>query len=157
MTSQAMEEAFQRLPRPQVPTKAALLERSFHNSKQPSLKNKRVAHNPWELLSRQGDLTQGVHIWSVCIQAGHLVMVKKIDADVGYRQLEKVKKLSDHPNVATIRQVFEWEGSLLFQFEYTRSTLEEVLNVHSCLKEPHIRVIASAVSRPHGKIANLTL
>jgi serine/threonine protein kinase len=74
-------------------------------------------------------------------------MVKKNNVEAGRRELEKVTKISDHPNVATIKQAFESEGSLFFQFEYTRFTLEEVLNVHSCLRESHIRIIASAVSR----------
>jgi serine/threonine protein kinase len=143
MTSNSIEEAFQRLPRPQVPTKAALLERSLKKTKPPTSS---VSSNPWKTLSHQGDLTQGKRTLSLCLQGGSMVMVKKVDHDTGQKELEKVKKISDHPNVTTIKQVFESHNSLLFQYEYTRFTLEEVLNVHMFLKETHIRVIASAVS-----------
>ncbi|PZC88059.1 Pkinase domain containing protein, partial [Pyrenophora tritici-repentis] len=42
-------------------------------------------------------------------------------------------------------QAFETESSWFLQLEYSRYTLEEVLNVHTRLEEPHIRVIASSI------------
>lgn len=144
MASNSIGEAFQRLPRPQVPTAVALMERSLKKAKQPAAS---ILHNPWETLSHFGDLTQGKQKLSLCLQEGHLVIIKEVNPDIGKTELEKVKTISDHPHVATIKRVFESRTSLLFQYDYTRFTLEEVLNVHTFLKEPHIQVIASAVSR----------
>ncbi|KAJ5021915.1 hypothetical protein PSV08DRAFT_213169 [Bipolaris maydis] len=141
MTSTSIGEAFQRLPRPQVPTAVALMERSLKKAKEPTTG---VTHNPWETLSHLGDLTQGKHKLSLCLQEGQLVIIKEVNREAGHAELEKLKKISDHPNVATIKQVFESKTSVLFQYEYTRFTLEEVLNVHTVLKESHIRLIASA-------------
>ncbi|KAL6167172.1 hypothetical protein ACJQWK_06617 [Exserohilum turcicum] len=118
------------------------MERSLKRGKEPSVG---VTHSPWETLSHLGDLTQGKHKLSLCLQEGQLVIVKKVNREVGHAELEKLKKISDHPNVATIKQVFESKTFLHFQYEYTRFTLEEVLNVHIVLKEPHIRLIASAI------------
>jgi serine/threonine protein kinase len=73
-------------------------------------------------------------------------MVRELANDAGRRQLEMLKRLTDHPHLTTIKQAFETEGSIFFQLEYSRYTLEEVLNVHTRLEDPHIRVIASAVS-----------
>ncbi|EMD95303.1 hypothetical protein COCC4DRAFT_150606 [Bipolaris maydis ATCC 48331] len=142
MTSTSIGEAFQRLPRPQVPTAVALMERSLKKAKEPTTG---VTHNPWETLSHLGDLTQGKHKLSLCLQEGQLVIIKEVNREAGHAELEKLKKISDHPNVATIKQVFESKTSVLFQYEYTRFTLEEVLNVHTVLKESHIRLIASAI------------
>ncbi|EUC27542.1 hypothetical protein COCCADRAFT_111405 [Bipolaris zeicola 26-R-13] len=142
MASNSIGEAFQRLPRPQVPTAVALMERSLKKAKQPAAS---VLHNPWETLSHLGDLTQGKQKLSLCLQGGHLVIIKEVNPDTGKTELEKVKTISDHPHVATIKRVFESRTSLLFQYDYTRFTLEEVLNVHTFLKEPDIQVIASAV------------
>ncbi|OWY53300.1 hypothetical protein AALT_g11519 [Alternaria alternata] len=72
-------------------------------------------------------------------------MVREIAKDTGRRQLEVLKKLSDHPHISTIEQSFETENAIFFQLEYSRYTLEEVLNVHTCLEDLHIRVIASAI------------
>lgn len=140
-------EAFNRLPRPQAPTKAALLERNLKKRKEqlgPSTK-KEITDSPWKQLVRQGELVQGKHTWSICLRQGRLALVTKLETHAGRQELEKVTKLSDHPNVATVKEVFEAEGSLFFQYDYTRFTLEEVLNVHSYLEEMHIRIIASAV------------
>ena len=143
MTSNSIGEAFQRLPRPQVPTAVALMERSLKKAKLPAVS---VPYDPWETLSHLGDLTQGKRKLSLCLQNDQLVIIKKVNPSSGRMELEKMKKISDHPHVATIKQVFESNESILFQFEYTRYTLEELLNVHISLKESHIRVIASAVS-----------
>ena len=157
MASTAMERAFQRHPRPQpptlgktnlgkatsvdkfqVPTKAALLKRSLQEKKE-------VYTEPWKTLSLQGELLQGKSKWHLCIHDGLMVMVKSMEIETGRRELEKIRKLSSHPHVATINQVFESETSMFFRFEYARYTLEEVLNVHLCLDESHIRIIASSV------------
>jgi hypothetical protein len=159
MVSKTIEEAFQRHPRPQVPikpapsqrltvpTKAALLQRAIEDDKRRSLTYQEIRESPWKTLTRQGDLVQGKHVRSICVHRRQLVMVREIANDAGRRQLEMLKRLSDHPHISTIKQTFEIDDSIFFQLEYSRYTLEEVLNVHTCLEEPHIRVIASAVSQ----------
>ena len=158
MLSKAVEEAFQRHPRPQVPikpgpsqrptvpTKVALLQRAIEDDKRRSLAYQEIRESPWKTLIRQGDLVQGNHVRSICVHRRQLVMVRELANDAGRRQLEMLKRLSDHPHLSTIKQAFETEGSIFFQLEYSRYTLEEVLNVHTRLEDPHIRVIASAVS-----------
>lgn len=147
MASKAIEQAFQRHPRPQVvPTKAALLERAIQNEKRASSLTRGVRESPWETLDLQGELTQGTNVWSICVQKGNLAIVKQTALQRGRDELEKVTKLSDHPNVATVKQAFEFDDTWYFQFEYSRVTLEEVLSVHALLEEKHIRVISSAVS-----------
>jgi serine/threonine protein kinase len=152
MASKAIENAFQRHPRPQaaaldqktslnrfqVPTKAALLERSLR-------KIKEISTDPWKSLALQGELIQGRSKWHLCIHEGVMVLVKRVDIESGRGELEKIKKLSNHPHIATISQVFESEQSMFFRFEYSRFTLEEILNVHLCLDESHLRIIASSV------------
>jgi serine/threonine protein kinase len=178
MTSKAIEEAFQRHPRPQVPTnagllqqpvvpsqaaplqqppvtpkaqrppvptKAALLQRAIDDRRR-TITYQEVRESPWNTLTRQGDLVQGKHVWSICTYKRQLVMVRELAIEAGRRQLEMLKRLSDHPHVSTIKQAFETNDSIFFQLEYSRYTLEEVLSVHICLEESHIRVIASAVS-----------
>jgi hypothetical protein len=158
MVSKAIEEAFKRHPRPQVPikpgpsqrltvpTKVALLQRAIEDDRQRSLTYRELPENPWETLIRQGDLVQGKHVRSICVHQRQLVMVREMAKDTGRRQLEVLKKLSDHPHISTIEQSFETENAIFFQLEYSRYTLEEVLNVHTCLEDLHIRVIASTVS-----------
>ncbi|UPX14881.1 stress-activated protein kinase signaling cascade [Ascochyta rabiei] len=152
MTSMAKEKAFRRHSRPQasvldkatslnrlqVPTKVALLEKSIQ-------KKKEVSTNPWKTLSVQGELIQGKSKWQLCIQEGLMAIVKSVEIEPGRRELEKIRKLSPHPHVATINQVFESDTSMFFKFEYSRFTLEEVLNVHLSLDESHVRIIASSV------------
>ena len=146
MTSKAIEQAFQRHPRPQgVPTKAALLERALRKEQRASSLNRGLRESPWKSLVRQGELTQGKHVWTICFQQWELAMVKETSTEAGQDELTKVTKLSDHPHVATIKQAFETDTSWYFQFEYARVTLEEVLSVHTRLEESHIRVIASSV------------
>ena len=72
-------------------------------------------------------------------------MVRELANDAGRRQLEMLKRLSDHPHISTIKQAFKNDSSIFFQLEYSRYTLEEVLNVYTRLEDLHIRVIASAV------------
>jgi serine/threonine protein kinase len=147
MASKAIEQAFQRHPRPQgVPTKGALLERALQKAQRSSLPTRELHESPWNTLTRQGELTQGTHVWSICVQQEGLVLVKETSIEAGRDELEKLTKLSDHPNVATIKQAFQTDSSCFFQFEYSRVTLEEVLSVHTRLEEKHIRVIASSVS-----------
>ncbi|RYO12451.1 hypothetical protein AA0121_g9160 [Alternaria tenuissima] len=157
MVSKAIEEAFKRHPRPQVPikpgpsqrltvpTKVALLQRAIEDDRQRSLTYRELPENPWETLIRQGDLVQGKHVRSICVHQRQLVMVREMAKDTGRRQLEVLKKLSDHPHISTIEQSFETENAIFFQLEYSRYTLEEVLNVHTCLEDLHIRVIASTI------------
>ena len=109
MASKAIENAFQRHPRPQaaaldqktplnrfqVPTKAALLERSLR-------KNKEISTDPWKSLALQGELIQGRSKWHLCIHEGVIVLIKRIDIKSGRRELKKIKKLSNHPHIATI-------------------------------------------------------
>jgi hypothetical protein len=153
MATRAIEKAFQRHPRPQVPrlsiidaplnklqipTKAALLEKSLQ-------KGKEICEDPWKTLFLQGELIQGRSKWYLCIHEGLMAIVKEVEIESGRQELEKIKKISDHRHVSTIKQIFESENSLFFRFEYSRFTLEEVLNVHLCLEEIHIRVISSSV------------
>ena len=84
-------------------------------------------------------------------------MIREIANESGRRQREMLKRLSEHPQVSTIQQTFETDDSVFFQLEYSKYTLEEVLSVHSCLEEPHIRVIASAVSHRVAHIHVLTI
>jgi serine/threonine protein kinase len=170
MASRLIEDAFQRHPRPQVPTKAALvkqplvptkaalsqrppvptkgalLQRAVEDDKRRTLIHQDIRGSPWKTLVRLGDLVQGKYVWSICIHERQLVMVKEVAVEAGHRQLGMLKRLSDHPHVSAVKQAFETDDSLFFQLEYSRYTLEEVLNVHTRLEEPHIRVIASAVS-----------
>lgn len=157
MSSQRIEKAFQRHPRPQapvldkgaslnrfqVPTKAALLERSIR-------KKKEISTDPWKTLALQGELIQGRSRWHLCIHEGVMTLVKSVDIESGRQELEKIKKLSNHPHVATIGQVFESDQLMYFRFEYSRFTLEEILNVHLCLDESHLRIIASSVCLEHS-------
>lgn len=147
MASKLIDDAFQRHPRPQVPTKAALLKRNLQRTKQITSELKTLRETPWRTLDRQGELVQGKYTWTVCTSEKRLVMVKEVNLEEGQTELDKITKLSDHPHVATIKQVFEFEHALYFQVEYARYTLEEVLNVHNKLEEPHIRAIASSVSQ----------
>jgi hypothetical protein len=148
MDSKAIEQAFQRHPRPQgvhVPTKAALLKHAIRKEKRTSSLTRGICESPWKTLHRQGELTQGKDVWSICFQQESLAIVKETTLEEGHDELEKVTKLSDHPHVAIIKQAFETDTAWFFQFEYSRVTLEEVLSVHTPLEEKHIRVIASSV------------
>ena len=146
MATKAIEEAFQRHPRPQVPTKAALLQKALEKSKLISTAHREIYDSPWKTLARQGNLVQGKYVWSICVYERQLVLIKETPIQTGRDELEKVKKLSNHLHVSTIIQAFQTETSLFLQLEYSRYTLEEVLNVHICLEELHIRMIASSVS-----------
>jgi hypothetical protein len=144
----AIEQAFQRHPRPQggaVPTKAALLKRALRTEQRPSHLIQGIHESPWKALVCQGDLTQGTYTWSICTHNEQMAMVKQTSTKPGRHELEKVTKLSEHPHIATLKEVFVADDSWFFQFEYARFTLEEVLSVHTRLAEPHIRVIASSV------------
>lgn len=152
MSFKESDKAFQRHPRPQapaldnrvstskfsVPTKAALLERSIQ-------RQKAIAKDPWTSLLLQGDLVQGKSRWHLCIHDGTMALLKSVDIDSGKQELEKLKMLSNHSHVATINQVFESEELMYFRFDYSRFTLEEILNVHLRLDESHLRIIASSV------------
>jgi hypothetical protein len=152
MSSRESDKAFQRHPRPQapalghrvstskfsVPTKAALLERTLR-------RQKAIVTDPWSSLLLQGDLVQGSSRWHLCIHDGTMALLKSVDIDSGKRELEKLKMLSNHSHVATINQVFESGDLMYFRFDYSRFTLEEILNVHLRLDESHLRIIASSV------------
>ncbi|PZD22572.1 hypothetical protein A1F96_11021 [Pyrenophora tritici-repentis] len=115
MATKAIEEAFQRHPRPQVPTKAALLQKALEKSQQISTTHREIRDSPWKTLVRQGNLVQGKYVWSICVYKSQLVLVKEMTIQAGRDELEKMKKLSDHPHVSTIRQAFETESSLFLQ------------------------------------------
>lgn len=152
MSSKESDKAFQRHPRPQapalghrvstskflVPTKAALLERTL-------LRQKVIAKDPWSSLILQGDLVQGGSRWHLCIHDGTMALLKSVDINSGKRELEKLKLLSNHSHVATINQVFESGDLMYFRFDFSRFTLEEILNVHLSLDESHLRIIGSSV------------
>ncbi|KAF1363096.1 hypothetical protein EJ07DRAFT_163018 [Lizonia empirigonia] len=135
MSSKESDKAFQRHPRPQapaldnrvslsrfsVPTKAALLERSLR-------KKNEMSTDPWKTLLLQGDLIQGRTRWHLCIHEGVMALLRSTDIHSGKRELEKIKTLSSHPHIATINQIFESEGLMYFRFDYSRFTLEEILN-----------------------------
>ncbi|KAF3032317.1 hypothetical protein E8E12_001441 [Didymella heteroderae] len=74
-----------------------------------------------------------------------MALLKSVDIDSGKRELEKLKMLSNHSHVATINQVFESGDLMYFRFDYSRFTLEEILNVHLRLDESHLRIIASSI------------
>jgi hypothetical protein len=74
-----------------------------------------------------------------------LVMIKKVDRKCGERQLRKIKRLTHHPHVVTVRQMFIEDSWYHFEQDYARYTLEELLNIHCYLEESHIRIIASSV------------
>jgi hypothetical protein len=160
MSKQIFEEAFQRHPRPQLPTKAALLERSRKPGEDrphanPTTKTRdnekstsAVIHeDPWNAMTRLGELIQGEQTWSVGVRLGRLVMVKKVDAETGRKALEKAQLLGQS-NLASIAEVFHHESVYYLGFDYLRITLEEVLNVHARLDESQIRVIATSVWKP---------
>jgi serine/threonine protein kinase len=92
-----------------------------------------------------GDLVQGKNVGTMCLASNKLVMVKKTTPEAGRREYDLTSSLSTHPNVATLRQCFEMEDFWYMQYDYSRFTLEEVLNVHLRLEESHIQVIASSV------------
>lgn len=152
MSAKPTDEAFQRHPRPQLPTKATLLVESRKIQKKlklPSshehIKAPTLHHGtPWESMNRLGDMIQGNRRWHVSQSKGKLTMLRKMDLNPGREYLKKVKLLAHH-NIAKLEDIFEDESFLYFRFEYSRFTLEEVLNVHIHLKEPHILVIACSV------------
>jgi hypothetical protein len=74
-----------------------------------------------------------------------MALLKSVQIESGKRELEKLKMLSNHLHVATINQVFESGELMYFRFDYSRFTLEEILNVHLRLDESHLRIIASSV------------
>jgi hypothetical protein len=151
MAPKGIEDAFQRHPRPQnVPTKAALLQKSVQKSVSalsiPSpLSTSITRRSPWKALRVLGDLVQGKNVWTMCLASDKLVMVKKTTPEAGRREFDCTSSVSIHPNVATLRQCFEMEEFWYMQYDYSRFTLEEVLNVHLRLDESHIQIIASSV------------
>jgi serine/threonine protein kinase len=170
MTIRPKEEVFQRHPRPQLPTKAALLLESRNRKaekpkaslskeallasrkivakmKSPNEQNTtRAVHHgtPWKKIDRLGELIQGHREWYIGLFKGKMVMLRKTELDAGQRQYEKVKLLA-HPNIANLEEVFEGDSSFYFRYEYSRFTLEEVLNVHLRFEESQILTIACSV------------
>jgi hypothetical protein len=148
MDSKSFENAFQRHPRPQlptIPTKNALLLKAQLSPEPPQ----NVLELPpkitsWDNVSRLGDLVQHRSHLSVGICNGTMIMLKTMNLATGKRILEKTKLLK-HTNIAQVIDTLEENGKLSLMFEYIRFTLEEVLNVHMPLDEPHIRAIAQPV------------
>ena len=156
MSAKPNEEAFQRHPRPQLPTKAALLFESRKNTNKirtPSSNatSEPTLHcvSPWTNIHHLGDLEQDSHQWHIGLLKGKLTMLRQMKLDSGRKHLDKVKPLI-HPNILKLEDMFEHEDSLYFRFEYSRFTLEEVLNVHIRLEEPHILAIAHSVRLQHA-------
>lgn len=158
MGTEFIEEAFQRRPRPQLPTKAALLERSLKPTKD-SVDEKTPKEAPSELLVRDedpsrampvlGELVQGDQKWTINMHLVNthlerLVMVKRVDKETGRRIIEKWKLL-DHPNIANVQEAFHHGSYMYLEYDFTRFTLEEILNVHLNLDEPRIQIIATSV------------
>jgi serine/threonine protein kinase len=164
MSAKPKDEAFQRHPRPQLPTKAALLFESRKNPEKPKTPSPngqpktRVLHHgsPWAAINRLGNLVQGEHQWHVGLSKGKLTMLRKSELEAGRQLLEKVKLLA-HPSISKLEDVFEDKTSLYFRFEYSRFTLEEILNVHLRLDESHIQMIACSVCSKgrHSDVADV--
>jgi serine/threonine protein kinase len=152
MSAKPKDEAFQRHPRPQLPTKAALLFESRKNTEKLKIpspngqaKTRVLRHgSPWATINRLGNLVQGEHQWLVGLSKGKMTMLRKSELEVGRQLLEKMKLLA-HPSISKLEDVFEDKSSLYFCFEYSRFTLEEILNVHLRLDESHIQMIACSV------------
>ncbi|KAF1347676.1 hypothetical protein BDV97DRAFT_415663 [Delphinella strobiligena] len=109
------------------------------------LENHRFSRSPWDDYMRLGELVQGkqrhvVGIPRIGDQTLH--MFKKVLA----ANRKRVDLLAiEHPNIATIRQIFAEEHAIYLHMEYTRHTLEEMIYVHLPLKEAHIRIIAQSI------------
>jgi hypothetical protein len=161
MSAKPKEEAFQRHPRPQLPTKAALLlesrkpvEKLKASAPEKQTRTPTLYHeSPWKSMSRLGELVQGNHQWHIGLLNGKLMMVRKMDLDAGRQHLKKVKPLA-HPNIAKLEDLFEDDHSLYFRFEYSRFTLGEVLNVHLHFEEPHILAVAHSVCLPFTSLSS---
>lgn len=72
-----------------------------------------------------------------------LFMFKKLNDRTG----SFAKRLLDfrHPNLVQAQHFIDGAGGPYVGYEYTRYTLEEVLNVHMQMDEVHLRAIAQAV------------
>lgn len=163
MSAKTIEEAFQRHPRPQLPTKAALLlgslkpsEKSKTSASKQSEKLPLRHESPWSETSRLGEMTQGKNKLSLGLSNGKISMLKRMEIEAGKRHLEMVKLLH-HSNIAKLESVFEQENHIYFQFEYSRFTLEEVLHVHLRFDESHIQAIAYLVSPFELAVRSLTV
>jgi hypothetical protein len=140
-----LDVAFQRHPRPQALTSVAHLDHIQSDRSDALSPLKTLTESPWKSLHRLGDLVQGKQTWSICMHREELVMIKKVDRKCGERQLRKIKRLTHHPHVVTVRQMFIEDSWYHFEQDYARYTLEELLNIHCYLEESHIRIIASSV------------
>ncbi|KAF2278974.1 uncharacterized protein EI97DRAFT_393825 [Westerdykella ornata] len=149
MSSKFIQEAFQRHPRPQWPTKAALLKDTWQ--KQDEKKNQTTSQqlplqqcNPWTTLAKLGELVQAGKSYTVGLQCNRVIMVRQTKKEVGEALLEKTKLLQ-HRNLHSIEAIFQEQGSIFFQLEHLRFTLEEILNVHISLEEHQIRNLEECV------------
>ncbi|KAK7178713.1 hypothetical protein PSPO01_15242 [Paraphaeosphaeria sporulosa] len=144
------EDAFQRHPRPQLPTKATLQLETWKLGKalvQQPEDGRRIRvqnEDPWEDTTCLGNLLQGNDELSICVYKMKVGMMKKLTLETGRQYLEKVQAIDrTHTNILTIREVFETGKNLYLLFGYHRCTLEEVLHVHLTLSPAAIRVCST--------------
>ncbi|PVH95421.1 hypothetical protein DM02DRAFT_600866 [Periconia macrospinosa] len=147
-----IEDAFQRHPRPQLPTKAALLLGTLKSPNKadrltPNSENQTreiIKEDPWQRSKRLGELIQGERRWTIGMRRSTIVMLQsKKDVNTCKQLLDRVKPLS-HANIACVLNAYESNDQIHLMFEYSRYTLEEILCVHMPLEEVHIRAIVQS-------------
>ncbi|KAL9084625.1 MAG: hypothetical protein Q9165_007980 [Trypethelium subeluteriae] len=79
-------------------------------------------------------------------------MFKKQESPAGEHEAEVLQQLSHH-NIVKIKQLYLDEKIWYLGLEHYQFTLEEVLNVHLNLEEPHVQVISKAPQ--HRTIASV--
>lgn len=99
-----------------------------------------------------GKLMQGEHETLICSQRDRkatLFMFKLVEEKDG-SELKRTLTLR-HPSLVMARHIIESDVGMHIGFDYFRFTLEELLNVHMTLGEPHLHTISTAVSYPRRK------
>ena len=152
MSNKLVKHAFQRHPRPQLPTAAALLERSKKSGDHDVERKSAIAvpllyEDPEGRMARLGTLMQRQQKWAINVQDDQVVMVKKIKEDSGLQVIEKLKLLH-HPNVGRLKTAFLHESYVYLVQPYARFTLEDLLSVHIHLDEVQIQLVATSVCCP---------
>lgn len=102
---------------------------------------------PWERFTRLGTIVQGPSELAIGMEKDNsqrMVMVKTLNRRDGLKEAEQLRKLS-HPNIVQLLDVFFRGDEVCIGLEYCRFTLEEIVNVHIRLEEPHLRLIAHSV------------
>ncbi|KAF2000219.1 hypothetical protein P154DRAFT_545808 [Amniculicola lignicola CBS 123094] len=130
MSKSFIKEAFQRHPRPQLPTKATLFKKTRNitenttRASESSLETIEIQANtglnrmihqvsPWKTLLHLGDLVQ---TWSLCVSKASMSMVKRVDETVGQKELEKMEFLG-HTNINVVWEAFR-QGSAIYLHTY---------------------------------------